>query len=95
VFPTDAEEQRVLEPLKLKKVLVELARQKKMLLLAGRLEGRLFTESTVRAKALLPGLDHLRGELLGLMQMPAQRLASLLQRTSGEEVVRVLDRMHK
>ena len=43
----------------------------------------------IKALATLPSLDELRGKLLGMIQTPASRIASVLQAPGGQ-VARVL-----
>jgi large subunit ribosomal protein L10 len=43
----------------------------------------------VKALAELPSLDELRGKLIGLIQAPAQKIASVLQAPGGQ-IARVI-----
>lgn len=56
---------------------------------AGLLEGRLLGVEELQAVATLPGLDALRGKLIGLLQAPASRMVSVLA-APGAQVARVL-----
>ena len=57
--------------------------------IGGGLEGNLLTPAEVKALASLPSLDELRAKIIGMINTPAQRIASVLQAPAGQ-VARVL-----
>jgi large subunit ribosomal protein L10 len=78
------------DPVAAAKVAVEFAnRNDKLRIVGGGFAGRLIDAAEVRALALLPPLDELRGRLVGLLAAPATRLARLLQAPAGQ-IARVL-----
>ena len=78
------------DPVAAARAAVEFAnRNTKLSIVGGALSGRTLDAAGVRALAALPGLDELRGRLIGLIQAPARRLAVLLQ-TPGGQLARVL-----
>ena len=56
----------------------------KLVLLGGGVGGRLLDVEGVRALATLPSLDELRGQLIGLLNAPATRIAGVLQAPAGQ-----------
>ena len=78
------------DPVAAAKAAVEFAnRNDKLTIIGGGLSGQLIDAAGVKELALLPGLDELRGKLLGLLAAPATRLARVLQAPAGQ-VARVL-----
>ncbi len=78
------------EPVAVPKALVEFTRKnEKLVIVGGGLKGTVLDAAAVKALAELPSLDALRGQLVGLIQAPAQRLVSLLQAPAGQ-LARVL-----
>jgi large subunit ribosomal protein L10 len=69
---------------------VEFAnRNDKLTIIGGGLAGRQLDAGEVRELAGLPSLDELRSKLIGLVQAPAARLATVLQAPAGQ-IARVL-----
>ncbi len=78
------------DPVAAAKVTVEFAnRNDKLTIIGGGLAGRLIDAAGVKELALLPGLDELRGRLIGLLVAPATRVARVLQAPAGQ-IARVL-----
>jgi large subunit ribosomal protein L10 len=78
------------DPVAAPKVLSRFAKENdKFVILGGVMEGTVLDVDGVKALAELPSLDELRGKLVGLLQTPAQRIASVLQAPGGQ-VARVL-----
>ena len=78
------------DPLAAAKVVVEFAnRNNKLTIIGGGLAGRPLDAAGVQELARLPSLDQLRGKLIGLLQAPATRLATVLQAPAGQ-LARVL-----
>jgi large subunit ribosomal protein L10 len=78
------------DPVAAAKVVVGYAnRNDKLTIVGGGLAGRQMDAAEVRELASLPSLDELRGQLIGLLQAPAARLARVLQAPAGQ-VARVL-----
>jgi large subunit ribosomal protein L10 len=61
----------------------------KLVIIGGMLEETLLDEAGVKALATMPSLDELRGKLVGLIQAPAQKVASVVQAPAGQ-LARVL-----
>lgn len=67
------------------KVLVNYAKDnEKIEIVGGTMDNAILDENGVRALAALPGLDELRGKLVGLLQAPAGKLASITQAPAGQ-----------
>ena len=78
------------DPVAAAKVAVEFAnRNDKLTIIGGGLSGLFIDAGGVKELALLPGIDELRGKILGLLVAPATRLARVLQAPAGQ-VARVL-----
>jgi large subunit ribosomal protein L10 len=77
------------DPVAAAKVAVEFANRNDKLTIVGGLCGQPLDAAGVRALAALPSVDVLRGKLIGLLQAPATRLATVLQAPAGQ-VARVL-----
>ena len=74
------------DPVPLAKVLVAFAKENPNLKVKGAVvEGKAMDARSVEALSLLPGLDGVRAQLIGLLQEPAARLARLLK-TPGRNV---------
>ena len=73
------------------KVAVEYAKKNnKLVVIGGALEGDMLDVARVKALAELPSLDELRGQLVGLIQTPATRIAGVVQAPAGQ-LARVLN----
>ncbi|MDA9619857.1 50S ribosomal protein L10 [Alphaproteobacteria bacterium] len=67
------------------KVLVNYAKDnEKIEIVGGTMESTILDESGVKTLAALPGLDELRGKIVGLLQAPAGKLASITQAPAGQ-----------
>jgi large subunit ribosomal protein L10 len=56
----------------------------KLIIVGGALGDKVLDKAAVEALSKLPSLDELRGKLVGLLQAPAQRLATLAQAPAGQ-----------
>lgn len=65
--------------------------QNRLVLLGGRLEGKLFDVSNLNEIKALPGIADLHAQLVGLLQAPASQLAGTLSTAGGAHLARVLD----
>jgi large subunit ribosomal protein L10 len=73
------------DPVALAKVLVDFAKQNEVFQLrAGVLEGKALDKGEIATLATLPGLDELRGKLVGLLQAPAQKLVMVLSAPASQ-----------
>jgi large subunit ribosomal protein L10 len=78
------------DPVAAAKAAVEYAnRNAKLTIVGGGLSGQMLDQAGIRALAVLPSLDELRGKIIGLINAPATKLAALLQ-TPGGQLARVL-----
>ena len=78
------------DPVAAAKVAVEFAnKNEKLSIVGGSLGEQQLDAAGVKALATMPSLDQLRGKLLGMLQTPATRIASVLQAPGGQ-VARVL-----
>jgi large subunit ribosomal protein L10 len=78
------------DPVAAAKAAVDYAnRNNKFTIVGGSLSGQLLDEGGVKALATLPSLDELRGKIIGLINAPATKLATLMQ-TPGAQLARVL-----
>ena len=78
------------DPVAAAKAAVEYAnRNNKLTIVGGGLSGQTLDVAGVRALAVLPSLDELRGKIIGLINAPATKLAALLQTPAGQ-LARVL-----
>lgn len=67
------------------KVLVKYAKDNdKIEIVGGSMDATILDENGVKALAALPGLDELRGKIVGLLQAPAGKLASITQAPAGQ-----------
>ena len=78
------------DPVAAAKVAVEFAnRNEKLRIIGGGLNEQQLDVAGVKSLATLPSLDELRGKILGMLQTPATRIASVLQAPGGQ-IARVL-----
>lgn len=61
----------------------------KLIIVGGALNEKTLSAADIKALSKLPSLDELRGKLVGLLQAPAQRLATVTQAPAGQ-VARVI-----
>ena len=67
------------------KVLVNYAKDnEKLEIVGGTMDDAILDVAGVRSLAALPGLDELRGMIVGLLQAPAGKLASITQAPAGQ-----------
>lgn len=79
------------EPVSLAKILVDVQKQHEMFRLKGGLvEGSTLAVEEIETLATLPSLDELRAQLIGLIQGPARKLATLAQEP-GAQLARLLE----
>jgi len=72
------------------KVLFEFNKtQEKLQLKIGVLDGKLLKPADIKALALLPSLNALRGKIVGLLQAPASRIVGVLAAPGGQ-IARVI-----
>lgn len=73
------------DPVGLAKVLVDYAEEHEALeLRSGVVDGKLVGISEIATLATLPSMDQLRAKLVGLLQAPAQQLATLMQAPASQ-----------
>lgn len=73
------------DPVAAPKALAQFAKDHEQLVILGGIMGETaLDEASVKALATLPSLDELRGQLVGLIQAPAQKIASVLQAPGGQ-----------
>jgi large subunit ribosomal protein L10 len=78
------------DPVGLAKILVDFAKDHEVFeVKAGVLDGRAVDSGEIGTLATLPGLDDLRGKLVGLIQAPATKLVRLVAEP-GAQIARVL-----
>ncbi len=78
------------DPVAAAKVVVDFAKgNEKLVILGAALGSNVLNVEGVKALASLPSLDALRGRLLGMVQTPATRLATILQ-APGAQIARVI-----
>ncbi|MGI9449581.1 MAG: 50S ribosomal protein L10 [Geminicoccaceae bacterium] len=78
------------DPVAAPKAVVDFAKKnEKLVVMGGGLDGNLLTAAEVKALASLPSLDELRAKIIGMINTPAQRIASILQAPGGQ-IARVL-----
>lgn len=75
----------------LKKVTNILIKNKKLLLVGGKMDQTLLTQNDISKIIELPGLDQLRAELLGTIESPARQLLRTLE-SPASQVHSILDR---
>ena len=67
------------------KVLVDYAKENEIFALKGGfLDGKAIDTGEIQTLATLPSLDQLRGQLVGLLQAPASKLARLLNEPAAQ-----------
>ena len=73
------------DPVAAAKAAVEYAnRNNKLTVIGGGLSGQALDAAAIKALASLPSLDELRSKLIGLLNGPATKLATLLQTPAGQ-----------
>lgn len=78
------------DPIAAAKVSVDYAKKNDKLVILGGAMGEVeLDEGGVKALATMPSLDELRGQLIGLLQAPATKVARVLQAPAGQ-LARVL-----
>ena len=78
------------DPVMAAKISVEFSKQnEKLVVLGGCLGSEMLDANGVKNLATLPSLDELRGQLVGLLQAPATKIAQALKAPSGK-VARVV-----
>lgn len=78
------------DPVAAAKVAVNFAKSnEKLVVLGGALGEELLDVNSVKALAALPSLDELRGQIVGMLNTPATRIAGILQAPAGQ-VARVI-----
>jgi large subunit ribosomal protein L10 len=78
------------DPVAVSKAAVDFAKTNdKFVVLGGALGNQLLDAAGVKALSELPSLDQLRAKLLGMIQTPGTRIASILQAPGGQ-IARVL-----
>jgi large subunit ribosomal protein L10 len=79
------------DPVSAPKIASEFAKgNDKFVILGGALGKTILDAAAVKALAELPSLDQLRAKLIGMIQTPATRIASVLQ-APGSQLARVLN----
>ena len=83
------------DPAALAKVLVDYSKEHEVFELNGAfLDGRPLDDGEIASLATLPSLDELRGQLVGLLQAPATKLARLLMEP-GAQLARLVEARRK
>jgi large subunit ribosomal protein L10 len=78
------------DPVAAAKIAVEFAKtNEKLVIVGGSFANKVMDAKGVEALSKLPSLDELRARLVGMLQTPAQRIATLLQ-APGSQVARVV-----
>lgn len=73
------------DPVAAARVAVKFAKKNDNLeVVGGALNGEILAVDAVKALALLPSLDELRGKLVGLLQAPATKVAGVLQAPAAQ-----------
>lgn len=73
------------DPVAAAKVAVDFAKSNdKLVVIGGAMGATKLDEAGVKALATLPSLDQLRGQLVGLINTPATRVAGVLQAPAGQ-----------
>lgn len=73
------------DPVSAAKVAVQFAKEnEKVTIMGGALGDQVLDAAGIKALATLPSLDELRGKLIGLVQAPATRVATVLQAPAGQ-----------
>ncbi|KAI9030828.1 hypothetical protein CLU79DRAFT_731670 [Phycomyces nitens] len=89
VLSTNASEKEY--PELLKQVIQTLGKNKKLVLLGGKLDNSLLNQADVTQVVQLPGLDMVRAELLGTIEQPARQILGVLE-SPAKQLHSVLDR---
>ncbi|CDH55376.1 hypothetical protein RO3G_09870 [Lichtheimia corymbifera JMRC:FSU:9682] len=89
IFHTNANDAE--HPDLLKKAMAVLGKNKKMMLLGGKLDDTLLTHDDVNKIVQLPGLPQLQAELLGVLEAPGRKLLSTLD-SPARQLHSILDR---
>ena len=78
------------DPISAPKAVTKFAKDhEQLVILGGIMGGNVLDEKGVQALAALPSLDELRGQIVGMLNTPATRIAGILQQPGGQ-VARVL-----
>lgn len=73
------------DPVSAAKVVVDFAKTNdKLVIIGGQFGEKRLDAKTVEQLAKMPSLDQLRATLIGMLQTPAQRIASILQAPGGQ-----------
>lgn len=73
------------DPVAVAKVIADFAKENdKLVVLGGAMGTNALDAEGVKQLASLPSLDELRGKIVGLLQAPAQKLASVTQAPAGQ-----------
>jgi large subunit ribosomal protein L10 len=73
------------DPVAAAKVTMDFAKKnEKLVVIGGSMDETMLDVAGVKALASMPSLDELRGKLVGLLQAPAQKLASVTQAPAGQ-----------
>lgn len=73
------------DPVAAAKTLVEFAKKNdKLVILGGAFGDKVLDIKSIEQLATLPSLDELRGKIVGLLQAPAQRIATVLQAPAAQ-----------
>ncbi len=79
------------DPVAAAKIAANFAKDnEKLVILGGALGDKLLDKAAVEALSKLPSLDALRGKLVGLLQAPAQRIATIVA-APASQVARVIN----
>jgi len=78
------------DPVAAAKVAVNYAKtNEKLVIIGGAYNGQILDVNGIKTLAELPSLDELRAKILGMLQTPATRIASIMQAPAGQ-VARVI-----
>lgn len=73
------------DPVAAARIAVQFAdKNDRLKIIGGGMDEKLLDEASVTALAKLPSLDELRGKLVGMLNTPATRVASVLQAPGGQ-----------
>ncbi len=73
------------DPVSAAKTIVEFAKKnEKLIILGGAFGDKALDVKTIEQLATLPSLDELRGKIVGILQAPAQRIATVLQAPAAQ-----------
>lgn len=89
VFSTNIQDSE--NPTLLKKSVEALSKNKKLLLLGGKMDQVLLTQEDVLKVVDLPSIDQLRAQVVGVIEAPARKLLGTLEQPASE-LHSVLDR---